>query len=118
MIRNTSSSFLARMRRKFFNWRLNREIFDNIFPHVTRESNEGYPFGDRPDMNAHTEAMDVPNLLDGIERQIEKLPKAYGECFRYAMHRDLYERLSLYAEVAKRRTQPAHIDPRFVARHA
>ena len=41
MTQNTSSSFLSRMRRRFFNWRLNREIFNRIFPHVQRESNEG-----------------------------------------------------------------------------
>ena len=118
MNRNTNSSFVARMRRKFFNWRFNREIFHNIFPHVTRESNEGYPFTDYQEMNAQTEAFDVQGLLDSVERQAEKLPKAYGQCFRYAMHRDLQERLSLYAEVARRRTKPATSNPRFVAKHA
>lgn len=115
MIGNTNSSFLSRMRRKFFNWRLNREIFHNIFPHVTRESNEGYPFVSRPEMNTHTEALDVQGLLDSIERQIEKLPTAYGECFRYAMRRDLHDRLSMYAEVAKRRTKPATGNPQLAA---
>lgn len=118
MIKNTNSSFFARMRRKFFYRHLNWEIFHNLFPHVTRESDEGYPFGSRPEMNAHTEAFEVQSLFDSVEAQIEKLPKAYGECFRYAMHRDLYERLSLYAEVAKRRTKPVTTNPRLVATHA
>lgn len=118
MIQNTNSSFFTQMRRKFFNWRLNREIFHNIFPHVMRESNEGYPFVNRTDMNAHTEAFDLKNLLDGVERQIEALPEAYGECFRYAMHRDLYERLSMYADEAKRQTDPPHVEPRIVPTRA
>lgn len=118
MIGNTSSSFLARMRRKFFNWRLNREIFNGIFPHVQRESNEGYSFVGYEDMNAQTESFDVQKQFDTIERQIAALPKAYGECFRHVMHRDLSERLSMYAEVAKRRTEPATTNPGLIAKHA
>lgn len=95
------------MRRKFFYRRLNREIFRNIFPHVTGESNEGYPFDNRPEMNAYTEALKVQSLFEDVEKQIGQLPKAYGECFRYAMHHDLCERLSLYSQVAKRRAKPA-----------
>jgi hypothetical protein len=118
MIGNTSSSFLTRMRRKFFNWRLNREIFHNIFPHVTRESNEGYSFSSYADMHTQTEALDLQELLADVECQIAKLPTAYSLCFRYAMHRDIYERLRLYAEVAKRRTKPELNNPTFVAKHA
>jgi len=118
MIGNTSSSFFARMGRKFFNWRLNREIFHRIFPHVQRESNEGYPFGSYAEMNQQSEIFDVQNILEGVERQIEQLPTAYGQCFRLVMRRDIHQRLKMYAEVAKRRTPPETIDPRFVVRHA
>ena len=118
MIGNTNRSFLARMRRKLFNWRLNREIFEKLFPHLLREANHGYAFNSDEQMNAQTEALDVQALLDRIERQTKKLPKSYGESFRHIMHRDLCERLSLYADVAERRTKPEHIDPRFVATRA
>ena len=118
MLQNTSSSFVAQMRRKFFNWRLNREIFEKIFPHLEREQNHGYPFLTDDEMNAQTEVLDVQALLASVERQTGRLPRAYGEAFRHIMHRELQERLSLYAEVAKRRTKPAHVDPRLVARHA
>ena len=106
MIGNSSSSFFARMRRKLFKRRLHREIYSKVFPHVGRESNEGYPFADYGDMVTHTESFDVKDLLVEVERHVARLPEAYGKCFRYIMHRDIYERLNMYAEVAKRRAHP------------
>lgn len=117
MIPNNNSWF-ARIRRKFFKWHLSREIFDKIFPHLECEQNHGYPFRTDAEMNAQTEALNVQALLDDVERQAKKLPKAYGEAFRHIMHRDLSERLNWYAAEARRHTHPATIDPRFVARHA
>lgn len=118
MIGNTHSSFIGRMRRKFFKWRINREIFDKIFPHLEWEQNHGYPFHTDAEMNAQTESLNVQALLDDVERQTKKLPKAYGEAFRHIMHRDLSVRLNWYVAEARRRTHPKTIDPRFVARHA
>lgn len=118
MIAPVSSSFVARLRRRFFNWRLNREIFERMFPHLEREKNHGYPFASDEAMNDETQALDVQALLETVECRIRKLPKAYGECFRHIMHREIHERLRMYEEVAIRRTKPAHIDPRCVARRA
>lgn len=57
MIGNPNSSFVARIGRRFFNWRLNREIFYRVIPHAKRESDEGYPFDDVSDMVAQTESL-------------------------------------------------------------
>lgn len=112
------SSFFARFRRKPLSQQLNEEIFSRMFPHLEQESDEGYPFASDTEMMAQAETMDVRALLDDVEQRIEKLPAAYGQCFRYLLRKDLAERLRQYAEVAKRRTPPAVVDPRWVARHA
>ena len=106
MIRNPSSSFFARIRRKFFKWRLHREIYSNVFPHAGRESDKGYPFADYNDMEAHTESLDVQKLFAEVECHVARLPEAYGKCFRYIMHREIHERLNMFAEVAKRKAHP------------
>jgi hypothetical protein len=69
-------------------------------------------------MKTQTEAFKVQVLLDCIEGHVSKMPKAYGESFRHIMHRDLYQRLTMYTDVARRRIQPAWCDPRFVATRA
>jgi len=115
MPRPTRSSFIARMRRKFFDWRINREIHDQLFPHLEREADYGYLFATDEEMNAQTEALDVQPLLDAIERHIRHMPKGYGECFRHVLHRELHEQFRLYEQLARRRVQPADIDPRLVA---
>ena len=47
-----------------------------------------------------------------------KMPKAYGDAFRYIAYRDLNERMKMYLEIAERRIQPETCDPRFVATRA
>jgi len=116
MIGNTNSSFFVRLGRKLFYRRLNREIFSSLMPHLGHESDEGYPFTSDEEITAQTEALDLERMLQDIEGKIKKLPAAYGRCFRYLMHKDIYERLQMYAQVAKCETPPATIDPRFVAR--
>lgn len=115
MPRAPHSNFIARMRRKFFDWRINREIHDRIFPHLEREADHGYSFATDEEMNAQTEALDVQPLLDAIERHIRRMPKAYGEAFRHILHRELHERFRRFEQLARRRVQPADIDPRLVA---
>jgi hypothetical protein len=118
MIGNTSSSFFTRMRRKFFNWRVDSEIHDRIFPHHRGEKDFGYPFRNRAEMQQHTEELEVSQLLEAVEKHIQHMPAAYGESFRYIMHRDLQQRLAEFENLARRRVRPAAIDPRFVATHA
>jgi hypothetical protein len=118
MIGKWIRSLFARWVRKSFNADLEAEIYGRLFPHLEHETNEGYPFINDAEMIAQTETLEGRQLLEGVERQIENMPDAYGQCFRYLMRKDIHERLQLYAALAKRRARPATIDPRFVAKHA
>jgi hypothetical protein len=108
---------IANIRRKQFNRRVNREIFDKIFPHLNGEANHGYPFkSDDKMVRLHIRN----NLQAGLNlRRIgevaAKMPKAYGDAFRYIAYRDLNEFMEKYLEIAEERIQPETCDPRFVA---
>lgn len=110
----TNGSFFARLYWRLFKWRFDREIFERIFLHHRGEKNCGYPFRTREQMNTQTEGFGVHSLLDNIEAKIRNMPDAYGESFRYLMHRDLHERLCMYEQIANRRVR-RQCDPRFVA---
>lgn len=77
-----------------------------------------YPFGNRKQMQEHTAALNVPELLETVEQHIRHMPAAYGESFRYLLHRDLQQRLSEFEALARRRVQPKEIDPRYIATRA
>src|SRR5258708_33491356 len=118
MIGYTRSSPFPRIRRKLFKWRVDFEIHDRLFTHHREEKDFGYPFRTTEQMKRQTEELNVHELLDTIERHIQGMPVAYGESFRYILHRELQERLSMFEALARRRVQPTSIDPRFVAIHA
>lgn len=115
MSRN-SGSFLTWMRQRFFDWRINREIFERLLPHLRKEKSGGYPFRTREEMKMQIESLDSQLLLQSIEEKIRAMPNAYGESFSHIMHRDMNRRLRLYENLAQRRVQPNECDPRFVAR--
>ncbi len=102
------------MRQKLFRWRIEREIFDRIMPHLQREKDHGYSFNTDEEMNAQTEDASVQPLLDTIEGYILEMPDVYGALFRHIMHRDLHERLRMYEHVARRHIRRS-CDPHFVA---
>lgn len=112
--------FFAKIRQKFFDWRVNREIFHKISPHLHYEGNHGYPFNSKDELAAaHIHAgLDAQSAFDMIERTAAKMPKFYGDAFRYIAFRDLHERMKMYLEIADERVHPETCDPRFVARHA
>lgn len=85
---------------------INGEIYGRLFPHLNADQDNEYPFGSYAELVAHTETLDVQAALERAERQIGELPEAYGKCFRYAMHRDLCERLRAYTALANCRTEP------------
>jgi hypothetical protein len=114
----STGSFFSRMRYKFFDWRINREIFVRMFPHLQREKDHGYSFNSHAEMEAQTEELDVQPILDQIEDHIRNMPKGYGRAFRLIVHRDLNERFRMFEKVARRRVQPKSVDPRFVATRA
>ena len=116
MLGNSKRSLLVQMGRRLFDRRIHWEIFHNLFPHLGKESDEGYAFSSDEEMIGVTDELDVQQLLENVEKQIKKLPTAYGHCFRYIMHRDIHSRLQQYARLAKRNTPPETIDLRFVAR--
>ena len=102
---------------KLFNRRVNREIFDKIFPHLNQEANNGYPFhSDDQLVQSHIRGgLDAMLNLEAIEMTAAKLPAAYGKAFRHIAYRDLNERMKMYLEIAEERLQPERCDPRFVA---
>lgn len=112
--------FIANIRRRLFNRRVNREIFDKIFPHLNGKANHGYPFDSKDEMvKCHIHSgLNAQRKLDMIERTAAKMPKAYGDAFRYIAYRDLNERMKMYLEIAAERIQPETCDPRFIATHA
>ncbi len=116
MSKNTTGSFFARLRQRWFDRRLNREIFDRIMPHLERERNAGYSFSTGEEMDAQTEDLDIQPLLDAVEERIRNMPTAYGACFRHIMHRELHARLRRYELAARRRVRRT-CDPRHVAVH-
>jgi hypothetical protein len=112
--------FFAKIRRMYFNWRINREIFHRISPHLRNEGDCGYPFRSKDEMvRLHLRG----NLHAGlnlrlIERTAAKMPKFQGDAFRYITYRDLNERLEMYLELAEQCVQPEICDPQFVATSA
>lgn len=112
--------FFAKIRQQFFNWRVNREIFHRMFPHLNQEPDHGYPFHSDEELEklALYGELDAKLHLELIERLAERMPKAYGVAFRYVAYRDLSERMKAYLEIAGERVQPKICDPRFVASRA
>jgi hypothetical protein len=112
--------FFAKIRLKRFDRRVNQEIFQKIFSHLNGEANHDYPFDSKDEMvRLHIRGgLDAQIKLDMIERTAAKMPKAYGDAFRYVAYRDLNERMKLYLKIAERRIQPETCDPRLVATHA
>jgi hypothetical protein len=110
----------ASIRQKLFNQRVNWEIFHKVFPHLNRHADHGYPFSSKDEMvKLHIRSgLDAQMRFDMIERTAAKMPKAYGDAFRYIAYRDLNERMKMYLEIAAERVQPETCDPRFVARLA
>jgi hypothetical protein len=114
------AKFLASIRRKLFAARVDREIFFKIFPHLNQKADHGYSFKSNDEMvRAHVRGHLQTSLdLDLIERVAARMPKAYGDAFRYIVYRDLNKRMEEYMELAERRIQPETCDPRWIATHA
>jgi len=116
----TIGKFLARIRQRLLQARTDREIFQKIFPHFNGDADHGYPFDSRDALVAlHIRGNLHAGLnLRRIERTAARLPKAYGDAFRYVAYRELNERMQMYLEVAERRLQPETCDPRLAATRA
>ena len=113
-------SFFAKIRQQFFNWRVNREIFHKISPHLHKEADYGYPFSSKDEMaDQHIHSgLDAQTKFDMIEKAAAKMPQYYADAFRYIAYRDLNERLKMYLEIAAERVQPKNCNPRLIAKRA
>ena len=110
----------TRIRQTLFEWRLEREIYHHLFPHLEHEADHGYSFqSDEQFTQSLTDGeLDAQLHLKMIAREAEQMPKAYGEAFRFIAYRDLNRRLAMYRRLARRRIHPRTCDPRFVATKA
>lgn len=112
--------FFKSIRQWLFNRRVNREIFDKIFPHLNGAANHGYPFNSEEEYEKQClyAELDAKLHIELIEKRAARLPEAYGRAFRYIAYRDLNKRMKMFLEIADERIQPETCDPRLVARHA
>lgn len=118
MTNNQKHSFFALIRRKFFEWSTDGEIFGMIFRHLGGEKRYDYPFRTREEMDAETRRLDASALLEEVESRISRMPKAQGQAFRYMMHRDISERLRMYGEFARKNESHKACYARYVVTHA
>jgi hypothetical protein len=122
-----SESFFARFFQKFFQRKIDHEIHERIFDHLNAlrgdayefhtPKEHGYDFGTDEDLEARTEAYQMPELLRSLEEQIENMPGAYARAFRYILHRDISRRLRMFEEVGRRRLNRS-CDPRPIIHRA
>jgi hypothetical protein len=106
---------------------MEREIYNRIFPHLENEGDYGYPFNSREELRklCHDSELESTPFVQEIETDIVRMPKAYGEAFRYILYRNLKTHgtmpsayMRMFRMLARRRVHPKTCDPRFVARHA
>jgi hypothetical protein len=114
----SQKSFFGRVHEKFFDWKVNFEIFNRIFPHTQGEKDFGYPFNSRQEMARQTQTFEVEMLMREIAEMLQTVPQGYAQCFHHVMDRDLSERLRIYKEMLRRRVTPKWLDPRCIATRA
>jgi len=106
MLQMLAGLFRRRTEAEKLDGQINGEIYGRLFPHLNADQDHGYPFVNDSQLVAHTETLDVLAAWERAERQIGELPEAYGRCFRYAVRRDLCEKLRAYTALANSRTEP------------
>ena len=117
---NPIRKFVSNLRQKLFAWRIQREIYQKIFPQLNREADHGYPFDSQDELvklhiHGHLAAHGTLRL---IEQAAGRMPRAEGDAFRYLAYRDLNERMARYLQLAEQREHPENCNPRFVTAHA
>ena len=120
-------SFFANIRRRLFERRVECEIYGAIFPHIEQERDCGYPFDSEEELLEQCCDVEITSLpfVRDIERDIKRMPRGYGQAFRYILYRDLKTnpnmpraRIKMYRMLARERVYPTVCDPRFVATRA
>jgi hypothetical protein len=110
--------FFSRMASLWFAWKIEREIYMKLFPHLEGEKDCGYQFRNDVEIACETDALDVRAALAEIERNISAMPKAYGESFRFVFRRDAFRFLMAYRDLAGQRIRPPMPDSRTIPRRA
>jgi hypothetical protein len=101
-------SLIATLRQKWLMWKMEREIYGRVFPHLEKQKDCGYPFQSDEEIQTlilHAK-LDAQLHLETIERQADEMGKAYGEAFRFIMYRDLNRRTLAYAKLVQKRVPP------------
>lgn len=113
--------FFAAIRRTLFARRINREIYQNIFPHLNGHADHGYPFSSDDELHAERlkSSINVKRMVGALDAAALAMPAAEGNAFLYIANRDLEERLRLYLKFANARSslQPAQ-EPQLVTNAA
>ena len=117
-------SFYKEIRFTLFEVRIDREIYNRLFPHLLAEADHGYPFNNDEEMEAICKNPTIASqpFAQEIEKYIRRHPEGYGRCFRYILHRELAKgpmkpkRMRWYRMVARKNIDHQNCDPRLVAR--
>ena len=112
----TIISFCLNFRHQF-GWRIEQEIYYRIFSHLRQERGHGYSFQSDQELQKllTREHAKAAALLATLQRDSARMPKAYGQAFRYIMYRELNQRLEQYEAHMRRCIRP-DCDPQYVAR--
>ena len=80
---NTIKLFFAKIRNAWFVSRLETEIYHRIFSHLNCEGDYGYPFDSDDELRkcCQDSSIAARPFVQEIERDITRMPKAYGEPF-------------------------------------
>lgn len=114
---HTIKLFIASLRQKLFAARVEREIYHRIAPHIHHEQDHGYPFKSDKELwkAAYHGTLNAQFDIETIEKEADKMGKAYGDAFRYIMYRELNECLARYKQLMSQRVYPKTCAPRLVA---
>ena len=107
---------IASLRQKWLMWKIEREIYGGVFPHLEKKTDCGYPFQNHEELQEkiiHAK-LDAQLHLEIIERQADEMGKAYGEAFRHIMYRDLNQRMLMYAKLVQQRVPHQSRIPQYV----
>ena len=106
---------------------MEREIYNRIFPHLENERDYGYPFESDEELHKLCQDHEIAAMpfVQDIERDLTRIPKAYGEAFRYILYRELKAcrtmsraRMKMFKMLVHVYIPPEAYDSRFIARRA
>ena len=124
---NALTSFFKNIRYTWFVIRMEREIYNRIFPHLENETGSWIPVRLDEELAKLCQDNEIAALpfVQNIERDIVQMPKAYGEAFRYILYRELKarrtmsrSRVKMFKMLARVYIHPEPCDPKFVASRA